>query len=111
MPMHYVYLTIAVITEIIGTLALQASYQFTKFWPTVIVVIAYAATFYFMSITLKYMPVSIVYAIWSGLGIFFLALIGWFWLKQPLDFAAIAGLALIVAGVVVINLFSNSATH
>ena len=111
MPLHYLYLTIAVITEVIGTSALQASQQFTKFWPTVIVVIAYAATFYFMAITLKYMPVSIVYAIWSGLGIFFLALIGWFWFKQPLDLAAIAGLALIVAGVLVIHLFSNSAGH
>ncbi len=111
MPLHYIYLIIAVIAEVIGTSALQASEQFTKFWPTVILVIAYAATFYFMAITLKFMPVSIVYAIWSGLGIFFLAIIGWVWFKQPLDMAAVLGLALIISGVVVIHLFSNSTNH
>ncbi len=111
MPIQYLYLLIAIIAEVIGTSALQASAQFNRLWPSVLVVISYAATFYFMSLTLKYMPVSIVYAIWSGLGIVFIALIGWFWFKQSLDFAAIIGLSLIIIGVLVIHLFSKSATH
>lgn len=111
MPIHYIYLLIAVITETIGTAAMQASDQFTRLWPSVILVIAYGISFYFMALTLKYMPVSIVYAIWSGLGIVFIAFIGWLAFKQSLDFAAILGMGLIIAGVVVINLFSNSATH
>ncbi|NOR62600.1 MAG: QacE family quaternary ammonium compound efflux SMR transporter [Rhodobacteraceae bacterium] len=111
MPIQYVYLFIAIVTEVIGTTALQASEQFTRFWPSVIMVVAYAATFIFMAYTLKYMPVSIVYAIWSGLGIVFIALIGYFWFKQALDAPAILGLALIIAGVLIIHLFSKSATH
>ncbi len=111
MPIHYLYLLIAVITEVIGTSALQASAQFTRLWPSVIVVLAYTATFIFMSYTLKYMPVSLVYAIWSGLGIVFIALIGFFWFKQSLDAPAIIGLSLIVAGVLIIHLFSKSAPH
>ena len=111
MPIHYIYLLIAVITETIGTAAMQASEQFTRFWPSVLLVVAYGISFYFLALTLKYMPVSIVYAIWSGLGIVFIAIIGWLVFKQSLDFAAVAGMGLIIAGVVVINLFSGSATH
>ena len=111
MPIHYLYLLIAIIAEVIGTSALQASAQFTRFWPSVIVVSGYTASFIFMAYTLKYMPVSIVYAIWSGLGIVFIALIGYFWFKQSLDAPAIIGLSLIIAGVLVIHLFSNTATH
>lgn len=111
MPTHYLLLLIAIITEVIGTAAMQASEQYTRLWPTALMAVAYAASFYFMAQTLKYMPVSIVYAIWSGLGIVFIAIIGWFWFRQTLDFAAIAGLTMIVAGVLVIHLFSNSATH
>lgn len=111
MPIHYIYLLIAVITETIGTAAMQASEQFTRFWPSVLLVVAYGISFYFLALTLKYMPVSIVYAIWSGLGIVFIAIIGWLVFKQTLDFAAIAGMGLIIAGVIVINLFSGSATH
>ncbi len=111
MPIHYIYLLLAVITETIGTSALQASEQFSKFWPSALVVVAYGASFYLMSMTLKYMSVSIVYAIWSGLGIVFIGIIGWVVFKQSLDLAAILGMGLIIAGVVVINLFSNSTTH
>lgn len=111
MPIHYVYLIIAVITETIGTASMQASQQFTKLGPSLLLIISYGASFYFMALTLKYMPVSIVYAIWSGLGIVLIGIIGWIVFKQTLDFAAIAGIGLIVAGVIVINLFSNSATH
>jgi small multidrug resistance pump len=111
MPIHYIYLTIAVITETIGTAAIQASEQFTRFWPTTLIVVAYIISFYFMSLTLKYMQVSVVYAIWSGLGIVMIGLIGWVVFKQSLDIGAITGMVLIIAGVVVINLFSSSATH
>ena len=111
MPVHYIYLIIAVITETIGTATIQASEQFTRFWPSVLLVVAYGVSFYFLALTLKFMPVSIVYAIWSGLGIVLIAFIGWMVFKQSLDFAAIAGMCLIIAGVIVINLFSSSATH
>ena len=111
MPVYYIYLLIAVVTETIGTASMQASEQFTRFWPSVLVVVAYGISFYFLALTLKFMPVSIVYAIWSGLGIVLIAFIGWMVFKQSLDFAAIAGMSLIIAGVIVINLFSSSATH
>ncbi|OUS08681.1 QacE family quaternary ammonium compound efflux SMR transporter [Rhodobacterales bacterium 52_120_T64] len=111
MPIHYLYLLVAVVTETIGTASMQASEQFTRFWPSVLLIVAYGVSFYFLSLTLRYMQVSIVYAIWSGLGIVLIGIIGWMFFKQSLDFAAILGMALIVAGVVVINMFSNSATH
>lgn len=111
MPFKYLFLLLAIATEVIGTSAMQASAQFTRLWPSVLMVLAYGASFYFMALTLKYMPVSIVYAIWSGLGIVFIGLIGWLWFKQPLDIAAIIGISLIIAGVVVIQLFSNATTH
>lgn len=111
MPLHYIYLVIAVAAETIGTTALQASDQFTRFWPTVLVVIAYGCAFYFLGIALKYIPVGIAYALWSGLGIVLIALIGFAVFGQALDFAALLGLAMIIAGIVVIQVFSNSATH
>jgi len=110
MPIHYIYLFLAIVAEVVGTSALQASAQFTRLWPSLLVIAAYSASFYFMTFALKFMPVSIVYAIWSGLGIFFIALIGVFWFRQSLDPAAVIGLGLIIAGVLVIHLYSNSAS-
>ena len=109
--MHYVYLFFAIMAETIGTTALQASHQFTRFWPSVLVVIAYALSFYLLALALKVMPVGIVYAIWSGLGIVFIAAIGYFVFAQKLDTPAMLGLALIILGIVVIQLFSNTTTH
>jgi small multidrug resistance pump len=109
--MTYVYLLIAVAAETIGTSALQASQQFTRFWPSVFVIVAYAAAFYFLSLTLRTLPVGIVYALWSGLGIIFIALIGFAVFGQKLDLAAVTGMALIVAGIGVIHLFSNATPH
>ena len=109
MPIQYVFLAAAIISEVIGTSALAASDQFSKLIPSVIVVIAYGLAFYFLGLTLKFMPVGFVYAIWAGLGIALIALVGWVLFGQTLDLAAIAGITLIVAGVVVINLFSSSA--
>ena len=111
MPVHYLYLFIAVIAETIGTTALQASAQFSRFWPSVMVVIAYALSFYLMAVTLKYMPVGIVYAIWSGLGIVSIALIAFIVFGQRLDLPAILGLSMIIGGIVVIHVFSGTTTH
>ena len=111
MPPHYLALFFAIVSETIATTALQASEQFSKFWPSVVVVVGYAISFYLLSVTLKYMPVGIVYAIWAGLGIVLIGIIGVVVFEQKLDFAALLGMALIIAGVVIIHLFSKSATH
>lgn len=111
MPKHFFYLIVAVIAETIGTTALQSSQQFTRFWPSVLVVVAYAISFYLLALTLKYMPVGIMYAIWSGLGIVLIAGIGYFYFGQKLDTPAFIGLGLIVAGIVMINVFSKASLH
>ena len=111
MPTHYIWLFFAILTETLGTTALQASQQFTRLWPSVGVVIFYGLSFYFMSIALKFMPVGIVYAIWSGLGIVLISGIGYVLFGQKLDLAAILGLAMIIGGIVIIHMFSASSTH
>ncbi|MBS9716114.1 DMT family transporter [Pseudohalocynthiibacter aestuariivivens] len=111
MPIHYVYLILAVMAETIGTTALQASHQFSRLIPSIIVVVGYGISFYLLALTLKSMPVGIVYAIWSALGIVFIAAIGFLAFGQKLDFAAILGIGFILLGILVIHLFSNSATH
>ena len=111
MPVHYIYLIFAVIAETIGTSALQASQQFTKFWPSALVVVAYAISFYLLGFALKYMPVGLVYAIWSGLGIVMIAIIGFVVFGQRLDLPAVFGLGLIIVGILIIHLFSKATTH
>ncbi len=111
MPKQYVFLILAIATETAGTTALALSAQFTRLWPSALAVLGYGASFYLLALTLKYMPVGIVYAIWSGLGIVFMALIGAAWLGQKLDLAAVFGMALILAGILVIHLYSTSATQ
>jgi small multidrug resistance pump len=111
MPIQYVYLIIAVIFETFGTACLKSSNEFTKLWPSLGVIIGFAGAFYFLALTLRYMPIGVVYAVWSGLGIIFIALIGLIVFKQSLDIAAYIGMGLIIAGVVVLNLFSNSGSH
>ena len=107
----YAILMVAVLCETIATTALQASQQFTRLWPSVIVVVGYAISFYLLSLTLRTLPVGIMYAIWSGLGIIFVAIIGYFAFQQRLDMPAILGIGLILCGILVINLFSESAGH
>ena len=107
----YLFLLLAILFEVAGTTTLKMSEQFTRFVPSVITVIAYIAAFYLLSLTLKTVPVGIAYAIWSGIGIVFIALIGWFVFKQTLDFPAILGLILIISGVLIINLLSKTAGH
>ncbi len=108
--MHYFALIVAVIFETIGTAALEASAQFSKPLPVVVMLVAYVASFYFMALALKVMPVGVVYAIWSGLGMVLIAGAGVVLFNQRLDMPAILGLVLILAGVAVINLFSDT-TH
>ncbi|MFA5537933.1 MAG: multidrug efflux SMR transporter [Gemmobacter sp.] len=109
--MHWVILAAAVVFETIGTTALQASEQFTRKGPSLLVVTAYALSFYLLSHVLRTMPVGVVYALWSGLGICLIAVIGWVMFGQKLDLPAMIGLGMIVAGIGVINLFSRSVTH
>ena len=104
-------LTVAIASEVIGTSALQASEGFSRPRPSAIVIAGFAVAFYFIAATLKHMPVGVAYAIWSGVGIVLISLIGWRWFDQPLDAPALAGMGLIIAGVVVINLLSRSITH
>ena len=95
----------------IGTTFLQRSEQFTRLVPTLMTGLCYAASFYFLSLALRTMPLGIAYAIWSGLGIVLVSVIGLLVFGQKLDLAAVTGLSLIVAGVVIVNLFSGSVTH
>ncbi|HWJ88584.1 MAG TPA: multidrug efflux SMR transporter [Pelagibacterium sp.] len=103
-----IYLLIAIVAEVIATSALKASNGFTNALPTAIVVLGYGAAFYFLSLTLRTMPVGIAYAIWSGLGIVLISIVGWVLYKQALDIPALIGMGLIIAGVIVINAFSQA---
>lgn len=107
----YFILFLAIAAETIGTTALQASQQFSRLWPSVLVVLAYGFSFWLLSLTLKTMPVGIVYAIWSGTGIVLIALIGLTVFGQKLDLPAILGMGLIIGGILIIHLFSNTAPH
>lgn len=109
--MKWVYLLIAVSGEVVATAALKASQGFTVLAPAAVVVAGYGVAFYFLSLTLNQIPVGISYALWSGIGIVLISIIGWFFLDQRLDVPAMLGIGLIVAGVAVINLFSKAAAH
>ncbi|MBN9284960.1 MULTISPECIES: multidrug efflux SMR transporter [Flavobacterium] len=109
--MKYLFLLIAIFFEVIATSALKSSEQFTKLWPSLIAVAGYAFAFYFLSLTLKTIPIGIAYAIWSGLGIVLISAIGYFAYKQTLDFPALIGIIFIIIGVLIINLFSKSVSH
>jgi len=109
--MPYLLLLLAVAAETLGTTALQASQQFTRLGPSVLVVVAYGVSFFLLGWALKYIPVGIAYAMWSGLGIIFIALIGLAVFGQKLDLPAILGMGLILAGVLVIHMFSQAAPH
>jgi small multidrug resistance pump len=108
---HWLYLSIAIVSEVIATSALKAAEGFTRLLPSVLVAIGYASAFYFMSLTLKAIPLGITYAIWSGIGLALIALAGWIFYGQSLDIPAIIGISLIVAGVLVLNLFSKTAVQ
>lgn len=105
---NWLYLTIAIGCEVLATSALKTSAGFTRWWPSVVVVVGYGVAFYCLSLLLRTVPVGIVYAIWSGAGICLIALVGWLVFKQPLDLPALLGIGLIIAGVIVLNVFSRS---
>lgn len=109
--MGYFYLTVAIICEVIATSSLKASVQFTKPVPSIIVVIGYGASFYFLSLVLKSIPVGVAYAVWSGLGIVLVTLAAMVLFRQIPDIPAVIGMVLIISGVVVMNLFSNTSVH
>jgi len=108
--MKWIFLSIAIVTEVIATAALRSCAGFTRLWPSILVVIGYAVSFYFVSLTLKTIPVGIAYAIWSGVGMVLIILIGYFIFQQRLDWPALIGIFLILTGVVVINVFSGNVT-
>ncbi|WP_039783026.1 DMT family transporter [Herbaspirillum huttiense] len=107
----YLTLAVAIVAEVIATTALKSSQGFTRLLPALIVVLGYGVSFYCLSQTLRTMPTSVAYAIWSGVGLVLITLAAWLIHQQRLDWPAVAGIALIVAGVMVINLFSASAAH
>jgi small multidrug resistance pump len=109
--MSYLYLAIAIVSEVVATSTLKASQGFTRLVPSLVVVAGYATAFYFLSLTLRTVPTGVAYAIWSGVGVALVTAIAWFVDGQRLDPPAIVGLSLIVAGVLVLNLCSKSAVH
>lgn len=106
--MPFLYLAVAILAEVIGTSALKASNGFTLWLPSLVVVTGYGVSFYFLSLALRFIPVGVAYAIWSGVGIVLISVIGWALFRQRLDAAALVGIGLIIAGVIVIQLFSAS---
>lgn len=111
MALAYWYLLLAIVTEVLATSALKASEEFTKLWPSTIVVLGYIASFYFMVLVLRTLPIGITYAIWSGVGIVLVTLTSMVFYDQIPDLPAVIGMALIISGVVVIHLFSTSVIH
>ncbi len=111
MRMAYIYLTIAVICEVIATSSLKATHEFTRLVPTLVVITGYLAAFYFLTLSLKTLTIGVTYAIWSGLGIVLIAIFGYIIYREMLDIPAIIGIVLILAGIVVINIFSGTVTH
>ncbi|MBA3998359.1 MAG: QacE family quaternary ammonium compound efflux SMR transporter [Candidatus Accumulibacter sp.] len=108
---HWLFLSAAILAEVVGTSALKSSEGFSKPWPSLLVVVAYGAAFFLLSLTLRTIPVAVAYAVWSGAGIVLIALAGWLLFGQRLDAPALLGIGLIVAGVVVLNVFSRAVAH
>lgn len=109
--MAWLYLSIAIVAEVIGTAALKASDGFSNTAASTVCVIGYGVAFYLLSVVVKTVPVGIAYAIWSGAGIVLITAVGAMWFKQIPDLPAIIGMCLIVAGVLIINLFSKAVSH
>lgn len=105
---QWVFLSVAIVCEVIATSALKASDGFSRLWPSLVVAGGYAVAFYFLSLTLRTIPVGVAYAIWSGAGVTLITLIAWLVFKQTLDTPAIVGMSLIVAGVITLKTFSRT---
>ena len=109
--MNWIYLTIAILSEVVATSALKSAEGFTRLWPSLLVVFGYASAFYFLSLTLRAIPLGIAYAIWSGVGVALVSIVGWLIYQQSLGTGALIGITLIVAGVVVLSLSSTTMGH
>lgn len=107
----HLILLLAILAEVIATSALKASENFTRPLPSLLVVVGYSTAFFLLSITLKTLPIGVAYAIWSGVGTALVAVVGWLYYKQSLDLPAILGLTLIIAGTLILNLFSKVSAH
>ncbi|MBJ88813.1 MAG: QacE family quaternary ammonium compound efflux SMR transporter [Woeseia sp.] len=106
--MAYLPLTVAIFLEVVGTSALKASKEFSQLVPSLIVVVSYSASFYFLTLALKEIPLGVAYAIWAGVGIALISVIGVILYREVLDWPAVIGIFLIIVGVVLIRLFSNA---
>ncbi len=109
--MTYLYLAIAIIAEVAATSALKASEEFTRLYPSLIVIIGYMIAFYFLTLALRVIPVGIAYAIWSGVGVVLVALAGMLFYRQIPDWPAVLGMTMIIGGVVIIHLYSKTISH
>ena len=107
----WIYLTLAIFSEVLATASLKSTEGFTKLWPSVLVLVGYSAAFYFLSMTLNSIPIGVAYAIWSGVGVAAITLVSIFFLDQKIDTAGFIGIGLIVAGVIILRLFSESAVE
>ncbi|MGK0411463.1 MAG: small multidrug resistance pump [Shewanella psychromarinicola] len=107
----WIFLSVAILTEVVATSALKASDGFSRIMPSIVVIVGYVLSFYFLSLALKTIPVGIAYATWAGLGIMLITVIAWVMYGQKLDLGALVGMTLILAGVVVMNLFSSVTPH
>ena len=108
---NWIYLILAIISEVIATSSLKSTEGFTKLWPSIIVLLGYSAAFYFLSLTLDTIPIGVVYAIWSGVGIAAIAIVSVIFFDQKLDTASYIGMGLIIAGVVVLRLYSDASVE
>lgn len=108
---NYIYLLVAILFEVVATTALKETQGFTRLVPSLVSMIGYGLAFYFLALTLRTMPVGVIYAIWSGAGIVLITAIGWVWFRQALDMPALIGMGFIIAGVLIINLFSRTVMH
>jgi small multidrug resistance pump len=109
--MNWLFLSIAIVAEVIATSALKAADGFTRLGPSLVVIAGYGIAFYFLSLALRGIPVGVAYAVWSGVGIVLISVIGWLAFGQALDAAAVFGIGLIMAGVIVLNVFSRTSVH
>ncbi|MBL1352438.1 MAG: multidrug efflux SMR transporter [Zetaproteobacteria bacterium] len=109
--MTYIYLALAIMAEVAATSALKASEEFTRLIPSLVVIVGYVLSFYWMTLVLRTMPIGITYAIWSGVGIVLIAIVGRIFYQQTPDLPAMIGMALIITGVVVIHLFSKTTVN
>lgn len=107
----WIFLVVAIVSEVIGTSSLKASNGFSRLGPSLLTVAGFGVSFFFLSLTLRVVPISVAYAIWSGIGIVLITLVGWFFFGQRLDLPALIGVAIIAAGVMVLSLFSKTLTN